>query len=321
MSADLVMSFPTELSYSIHDVLCGRGGLANKHSGNRVYRRLVEAKKQLYQRLADKKDRNMLVDSIILAVHSIGARFLKYHDDTDSWYEIDYKEAFTKTSQAFREPDRKQKPSRQVLSEKKAVSREESPYTSDDECDDDASTSSTHSTPQTQETPSAGVPATVHLNQGNTVESQRDRKDDALQPQTDVFKIQLHPLQQQTPYGPVSRDSLFTRPFETVPPTLTCESSLGPFGLSQEYVSKSRIVEDGNPPPPPLLQMTSSGLFARGILAPPLLESNSSFWLQRGSNAAVPSLLHMHRGHWVRDLDDFMLQREETFDFTYKAQA
>jgi len=91
--------------YAEWDILCGRGGRVNRHSGNRVYRRLIDEKKALYRQLIRKEDKNTLLASILMALKKQGVRFLKQEGDT--WIEIDDAEAMSKTSQAFREPEKK----------------------------------------------------------------------------------------------------------------------------------------------------------------------------------------------------------------------
>ena len=84
--------------------MSGRGGLANKHPGNRVFRRLVQENKSLYQELSNsKRKQNMLVQSIMHACRGSGMRFLKQEKDSGAWKELDESEAWNKTSQALRE--------------------------------------------------------------------------------------------------------------------------------------------------------------------------------------------------------------------------
>ena len=90
------------------DVLSGRGGLANTHTGNRVYRRLVHLNKETYLKLATKRDKGLLVDSIIFSIQKHGGRFLKQNPETGAWdHELTYKEAVLKTGQALREHDKR----------------------------------------------------------------------------------------------------------------------------------------------------------------------------------------------------------------------
>ena len=57
------------------DVLCGRGGLINKHPGNIVYRRIVDHNKKLYKQVP-KRHRNLVSQSIVRTVLNQGGRFL-----------------------------------------------------------------------------------------------------------------------------------------------------------------------------------------------------------------------------------------------------
>jgi hypothetical protein len=88
------------------DVLCGRGGLINKHPGNIVYRKVVDYNKPFYQTV-HKKHRILVSQSIVQSILNDGGRFLmsgeqKIQAET-SWTEIGYKRAVQKTSQALRE--------------------------------------------------------------------------------------------------------------------------------------------------------------------------------------------------------------------------
>ena len=85
------------------DVLCGRGGLINKHPGNQIYRRVVEYNKAFYSSV-HKKHRILVSQSIVQSMLNFGCRFLTSGaNDMESWIEIDFKRAVQKTSQALRE--------------------------------------------------------------------------------------------------------------------------------------------------------------------------------------------------------------------------
>ena len=87
-----------------NDVLCGRGGLSNKHPGNRLFRRLVNSNKQLYKNTSNPVHKQMLATSIIQAIQKRGGRFVR--KDGKQWVPISPRESFVKTSQALREnPD------------------------------------------------------------------------------------------------------------------------------------------------------------------------------------------------------------------------
>lgn len=102
----------TSSGYGERDILMGRGGSVNKHSGNKVFRRFIEHKKKLYKSLS-KDAKPLLIDSVLQALHNQGARFLKKDEETGTWYEVNRSDAFAKTSQALREGPRKgQKPAK-----------------------------------------------------------------------------------------------------------------------------------------------------------------------------------------------------------------
>lgn len=84
------------------DVLCGRGGLINKHPGNIVYRKVVDYNKPFYHSV-HKKHRILVSQSIVQSILNFGGRFLIMGSKGKSWIEIGYKKAVQKTSQALRE--------------------------------------------------------------------------------------------------------------------------------------------------------------------------------------------------------------------------
>ncbi|CAJ1959046.1 unnamed protein product [Cylindrotheca closterium] len=82
------------------DVLCGRGGLINKHPGNVVYRKIVDYNKPYYQSV-HKKHRILVSQSIVQSILNFGGRFMTM--ERKEWTEIEFKRAVQKTSQALRE--------------------------------------------------------------------------------------------------------------------------------------------------------------------------------------------------------------------------
>lgn len=87
-----------------NDVLSGRGGLINKHSGNVSFRRLIERNKSTYH-TCQKEFKSLLAKSIVLAFHqsSPPGRFLVKDDASGLWYNIGTRKAIAKTRQALRE--------------------------------------------------------------------------------------------------------------------------------------------------------------------------------------------------------------------------
>lgn len=86
---------------SKNDVLCGRGGLSNNHPGNRLFRRLVNVNKVLYQQSLSQTHKHMVALSIVEAIRNHGGRFVRKQNG--EWVEISTKDAAVKTSQALRE--------------------------------------------------------------------------------------------------------------------------------------------------------------------------------------------------------------------------
>jgi hypothetical protein len=89
------------------DVLLGRGGLSNNHSGNLWFRNLVANYRGTYCTLA-KGEKGQLARNICNYVRLSGGRFLERDDDKCSndnacWYECGNKRAQAKCSQALRE--------------------------------------------------------------------------------------------------------------------------------------------------------------------------------------------------------------------------
>lgn len=58
------------------DVLCGRGGWINQHSGNVIYRMIVDTNKAAYSSVP-KRHRMLVSQSIVLAIIKAGGRFLQ----------------------------------------------------------------------------------------------------------------------------------------------------------------------------------------------------------------------------------------------------
>ena len=83
------------------DVLCGRGGGTNHHSGNNHWRSLVSANKRLYLTLP-KRQKALLAKSIVHAIrsHNPRGRFLQRGVD-GLWHDIGDRKACDKTSQAL----------------------------------------------------------------------------------------------------------------------------------------------------------------------------------------------------------------------------
>lgn len=84
-----------------HDI---RGGMINKHSGNIVYRRIVDYNKTVYKQVP-KRHRVLVSESIVQTILNNGGRFLQHEDDS-IWMTVSIRRAVQKTSQALREREK-----------------------------------------------------------------------------------------------------------------------------------------------------------------------------------------------------------------------
>ena len=89
------------ISITDHDVLCGRGGGANRHSGNILFHQLVKKNQSAYLQ-AQKANKKLVAKSIVDEIRRLGGRFLK-HDDNGNLFDIGDVKANDKTCQALRE--------------------------------------------------------------------------------------------------------------------------------------------------------------------------------------------------------------------------
>lgn len=89
------------------DVLCGRGGATNSHSGNRSFRSMVKRHQDRYLK-AKKRDKPSVASSIVELIRERGGRFLRRSDGSTLsgevlWVDIGDERAKEKTCQALRE--------------------------------------------------------------------------------------------------------------------------------------------------------------------------------------------------------------------------
>jgi hypothetical protein len=85
-----------------NDVLLGRGGATNNHSGNHNFRILVAANQEEYLQ-ARKHEKVIIARRIVAEIQNNGGRFLQSGMSKDHWEEVSDKRAQEKTSQALRE--------------------------------------------------------------------------------------------------------------------------------------------------------------------------------------------------------------------------
>merc|ERR1712032_421923 len=89
---------PTDL-----DVLCGRGGRSNHHTGNKRYRQVISDMKMTYKNTDKKLQKTDLSCTVVDHVCKYGGRFVKKEEDSGRYFLLTRAEARRKTSQALRE--------------------------------------------------------------------------------------------------------------------------------------------------------------------------------------------------------------------------
>ena len=97
----------------VNDVAMGRGGMANNHEGNKRFREMAKQLKPAYQKLPKEKKTDFS-KKLVQMVHDEGGRFLRKDEDTELWYEVDFKAARKKASQALREENRSEREQRRL---------------------------------------------------------------------------------------------------------------------------------------------------------------------------------------------------------------
>ena len=95
-----------------YDVAMGRGGMANNHVGNKNFRKMAESLKPAYQKL-QKEEKTDFSIKLVQMVHDKGGRFLAKDPADELWYEVDFKLARRKASQALREENKAEREERQ----------------------------------------------------------------------------------------------------------------------------------------------------------------------------------------------------------------
>jgi len=96
-------SMESVIEINDNDVLCGRGGVTNSHSGNRRFRDLVKAHQPAYVTSAKLEKANISLKIVNIIRHcNPPGRFLA-GNDRNGWYDVGDEKAREKTSQALRE--------------------------------------------------------------------------------------------------------------------------------------------------------------------------------------------------------------------------
>jgi hypothetical protein len=96
-------STPNYFDLKCNDVLCGPQGSNLHHPGNRLFLRLVNANKELYNKDVTRHPsfKRLLVLSIIAAIQKQGGQFVEKEEEGETWSEMSHKDACVKTAQAL----------------------------------------------------------------------------------------------------------------------------------------------------------------------------------------------------------------------------
>lgn len=101
-SRKVIPEVKTFVEFTDDDVLLGRGGLSNKHPGNKRYRTEIENAKAVY-RAASKDEKTEWANLLVEYVKKYGGRFLEKDKETGKWYIVPDVVARRKAGQALRE--------------------------------------------------------------------------------------------------------------------------------------------------------------------------------------------------------------------------
>jgi hypothetical protein len=99
------------------DIICGRGRGAWTNPGNVKFKKVIEDNLQRYSDACRRKEKSLVIDSVVNTMLSRGARFVK--QENKCWYDISKKEAREKTAHAIRDFQSRWKKSSKSKGEKK----------------------------------------------------------------------------------------------------------------------------------------------------------------------------------------------------------
>jgi len=88
-----------------NDVICGRGGGSNRHTGNKHFRKTVEEHRVEYLNSTSNREKQEVTETIVQEIRSLTppGRFIMQDMHSKLWYDIGDNKARCKTSQALRE--------------------------------------------------------------------------------------------------------------------------------------------------------------------------------------------------------------------------
>lgn len=120
---------------SATDVLFGRGGKANHHKGNGIFRELILSKGPIYHSKKNGYKRTVARD-ILQRIHAKGGRFIEKHEKSGLYHEVEDQRAMDKIAQSLRETKPARKASENSTSNEARLPSAEG-VESDADADDD----------------------------------------------------------------------------------------------------------------------------------------------------------------------------------------
>ena len=138
---DLQLTFSLPILHNTpysYAVVMGRGGLANHHVGNNSFRTMTASMKPEYARLP-KEEKTDVSRRLLGMVHARGGKFLTKDTVSGLFYEVEYKIARRKCSQALREESKAERAARKSQKATEAQSEEDEDEDEEEEEDGEGS--------------------------------------------------------------------------------------------------------------------------------------------------------------------------------------
>jgi hypothetical protein len=112
-----------------NDVLCGRDKTSHAHVGNRRFRQIVETFRESYQSAPSREEKTRITAKVVDVIRSSqpSGRFLKFDEESQTFYDVGEKYAHEKVSHALRsakDPNRP-KPKRSRVVPKRELTESE----------------------------------------------------------------------------------------------------------------------------------------------------------------------------------------------------
>jgi hypothetical protein len=178
------------------DVLCGRGGATNSHSGNRSFRSLVKRHQDSYLR-AKKRDKPSVADKVVEVIRKRGGRFLRRCEPAVNgkilWVDIGDDRAREKTCQALREgaPELRRKRAKGQSSDEDDVATKTRSSTSEDDTHSATSSVEHRDDSKADDSPGSDRAETKILNETDARDDVESTSPHVIRPSERLLKRQV----------------------------------------------------------------------------------------------------------------------------------